>query len=150
MPEIGLAGAYEANAEDFFGTDGTNWSVMVAARFTAFDGKGRSARLRHARHEERRASSMREMLSQSVGLEVRKAYYNLQAASKRLEQATRAVEMSKESLRIVTDRYKEGLTTVVELLDAETALTRARTREVGARRDMLLGRASLDLAVGRL
>lgn len=149
-PEVGLVGAYEANSEDFIGTDGTNWSVVVAARFTAFDGNSTRARVRAARERHKQARLMKEFLARSVGLEVRTAFHDLQAAAKRLEQTERAVEMSRESLRIVTDRYREGLTTLVELLDAETALTRARSREVSARRDMLIGEASLDLAVGRL
>jgi outer membrane protein TolC len=53
-------------------------------------------------------------------------------------------------LEIVEDRYREGLTTLTELLDAETALTRARLRRLAARRDLFLARASLDLATGRL
>jgi len=149
-PEVGLVGSYEANSEDFIGTDGTNWSVVVAAKFTAFDGNGTRARTRAARERYNQAQLMKEYLARSVGLEVRSAFHDLQAANKRLEQTVRAVEMSREGLRIVTDRYREGLTTLVELLEAETALTRARSREVAARRDMLLGAASLDLAVGRL
>jgi outer membrane protein TolC len=150
LPEIGLVGTYEANAEDFIGGDGTNWSVIAAARFTAFDGKATRARIKQAQERSNRAQFMKEYLWRSVGLEVRRAWHDLQASRKRLEQALRAVEMSDESLRIVRDRYREGLTTLVELLDAETALTRARTREVAARRDVLLGEATLDLAVGRL
>jgi outer membrane protein len=124
--------------------------VVVAARFTAFDGNGTRARIRAARERHNQARLMNEFLARSVGLEVRRVFHDLQAANKRLEQTVRAVEMSRESLRIVTDRYREGLTTLVELLEAETALTHARSREVAARRDMLLGEASLDLAVGRL
>ena len=78
------------------------------------------------------------------------AFHDLRASRKRLEQATQATELAAESLRTVRDRYGEGLTTFVELLDVETALTRARTRTIAARRDVLLSKANLDLAVGRL
>jgi outer membrane protein TolC len=150
LPEVGLVGSYEANAEDFVGGDGTNWSVMAAARFTVFDGRATRARVRQARERHDGARRMNEFLRHAVGLEVRQAWYEVQAARKRLEQTVRAVEMSGESLRIVEDRYREGLVTLVELLEAENALTRARTREVAARRDLLTGQATLDLAVGRL
>ena len=52
-------------------------------------------------------------------------------------------------MRIIENRYREGLTTLIELLDAETALTQARTRAIGAGRDLLLSQATLDLAIGR-
>jgi outer membrane protein TolC len=85
-----------------------------------------------------------------VALEVRQAFSELRAAGQRLEQSAQSVGLARRSLTIVEDRYKEGLTTLPELLDAETALTTARLREVAARRDVLLARASLDLATGEL
>ena len=57
------------------------------------------------------------------------------------------MRLGEEGLRIVSDRYREGLTTLVELLDAEASLTRARAREVAARRDVMVSRAALDLAL---
>ncbi len=38
-PEVGVSGIYEANAENFIGADGSNWSVMAHARFRLWDGK---------------------------------------------------------------------------------------------------------------
>jgi outer membrane protein TolC len=150
LPEVGLSGAYEANAEDFIGADGTNWSVFLMARFTIFDGKQAGERVVRAQEERRAAQEMTEVMRQAVGLEVVQAFHELQAARQRLALAEASVTQAGESLRIVEDRYKEGLTMIVELLGAQTTLTAARTREVSARRDVLLGRATLDLAVGRL
>lgn len=150
LPEIGVAGLYELNAEDFIGADGTNWTLMVTASFTLFDGNGRGARVQQAEQKAVQAERLRRLLGDVVSLEVRQAWYDLRAASQRLELARRAVELARESLRIVEDRYREGLAILPELLDAQTALTRARTREVAARRDLRLGRARLDLAMGSL
>jgi outer membrane protein TolC len=59
------------------------------------------------------------------------------------------MDLAQESIRIVENRYREGLTTLIELLDAQTALTQARTRAISAGRDLLLSQATLELAVGR-
>jgi len=149
-PELGLVAAWEGNAESFFGTDGEAYSVSVALRYRLFDGGVRKARIGRARQEAREAGERRELLAQSVALEVRRAFYELRAATQRLDQARRGVDLAQRSLAIVEDRYREGLTILPELLDGETALTRARLREVTAHRDVLLGRASLDLATGNL
>jgi outer membrane protein TolC len=149
-PEVGLEGRYEANAEEFIGADGTNWSVFVGVDIPLFEGKKTRARVARAEARTREAERMRDLLRQSVELETHRAYHDLRAATKSLEQSRRAVELARESLRIVRDRYREGLTTLVELLDTEVALTRARTREVATTRALLLSRANLDLAVGRL
>lgn len=150
FPEIGVAGMYEANARDFIGADGTNWTFTVNARLTLFDGGGRAARLRQAEQKVAQAERGHRLLNDGVALQVRQAWHELQAAARRMQLARRAVDLSRESLRIVEDRYREGLAILPELLDAQTAVTRARTREVSARRDLRLGRARLDLAVGSL
>ena len=149
-PEVGVSGIYEANAEDFIGADGTNWSVMAHARWRLFNGSETRAKVARSEAEHRMARSASELLSQSVELEVLTSFHDLRSARKRLEQAALAVQLAGTSLKMVEDRYREGLTTLVELMEAETALTSARTREVQARRDLLLADATLKLAIGRL
>ena len=149
-PEVGVSGIYEANAEDFIGADGTNYSVMVGARFSLFDGKQTRASVARADAERRMASHVSAMMTQAVELEVMTTWHELKASFKSLEKTALAVEMAGAALGIVEDRYREGLTTLVELMEAETSLTSAQTREVAARRDLLLADAALKLAVGRL
>lgn len=149
-PEIGAGGMYEANAEDFIGADGTNWSVTAGLRWTLFAAGEARAQVARREAERSMANHASELLAESVELEVRTAFHELAAARKRTERTSLAVELAGAGLRIVEDRYREGLATLVELLDAETALTAARTREVAARRDLLLADAALKLAVGRL
>jgi len=149
-PEIGLEASWEANAEDFFGADGDNWALTVGFQLDLFDGHRRRARVQRADQQRREAEARAALLAESVGLEVRRAASQLQAARQRLEQGARGVTLAERSLEIVEDRYREGLTVLTELLDAQNALTRARLRQLGARRDVLLARASLDLATGNL
>ncbi len=149
-PEVGLGASWEMNAEDFFGADGDNWAVTVGVSFDAFDGHRTRARVRRAEHRTREAEEQTELLAQSISLEVRRAYFERRAARQRLEQAQKGVELGERSLEIIEDRYREGLTILPELLDAETALTRARLRRIAAERDLLLARATLDLATGDL
>ena len=149
-PEIGVGGAYEANAEDFIGADGTNWTILGTVSWDILGGFSTRPRVRRASEQQRQAAEYAEHLRQKAGLEVRQAYYDLKAARESLVHAARAVESARASLVIVEDRYKEGLTTLVELLAGQTALTASRTREVAARRDLLLADARLKLAIGRL
>jgi outer membrane protein TolC len=149
-PEVGFQGRFEANDEDFIGAQGTNWSVLVAAKIPIYQGKQSRARVARAEARTREAQRMRDLLRQSIDLETRRAFYDVRASRKSLEQSRRAVDLARESLRSVQDRYREGLTTLVELLDAETALTRSRTREIATLRELIVSQANLELAVGRL
>ena len=149
-PVVGLEGSWEANAEDFFGADGDNWALTVGLTVDLFDGHRRRSRVRRADAERREAEERSALLAEAIGLEVRRAVSEIRAAAERREQAGRGVALAERSLEIVADRYKEGLTVLTELLDAETALTRARLRRLAADRDVLLARATLDLATGSL
>ena len=149
-PVVGLEGSWEANAEDFFGADGDNWTLAVGFEVNLFDGHRRRSRARRADAERREAAERAALLAESIGLEVRRVASELRAAEARREQAELSVALAERSHGIVEDRYREGLTVLTELLDAETALTRARLRQLAAGRDVLLARATLDLATGDL
>ena len=147
-PTIGFAGSFEMNDKDFIGAEGTNWTLVGALQWSIFD-QARSARVRQQTAQQLQAERSSKLLEQYISLQVREAFLERGAAEQRLEQARRSMELAEESMRIIENRYREGLTTLIELLDAETALTQARTRAIGAGRDLLLSQATLDLAIGR-
>ena len=72
------------------------------------------------------------------------------AARERIVVAREALTHAEESLRIVQDRYDAGLTTIVELLDSEVALTMSRTNLTRTLYDATVSQARLDLSLGRL
>lgn len=149
MPEIGWSGAFEADSEEPFGDPGSNWTVGVGLRWTAFDGHATGARIGRARAELDRAERMAEQAERGTALEVESALRQLETARLRWREARRSVELAERSATIVRDRYKEGLTNVVELLQAQALSTGSRVRELRARRDLVVARAGLELAVGR-
>jgi outer membrane protein TolC len=149
MPEVAVSGFAESSSDSMFGSQSGNWGVMVGANFTVFDGNARSAAVEGGLAQRRQIQQQALLLRRAIALEVTKAYYDVQAAGERIVQAETAVELARENQRLVENRYREGMSTSVELLDAQTQLTRAQTRVVAARRDLMLGRAALDLAVGR-
>ena len=149
FPEVAISGFAESNSDSMFGGQSGNWGFMVGANFTVFDGNARSAAVDQGLAQRRQIQEQAALLQRAIALQVTQAFYDVQAASERIVQAGTAVELARENLRIVENRYREGMSTSVELLDAQTALTMAQTRVVSARRDLMLGRAALDLAVGR-
>jgi outer membrane protein TolC len=147
-PTIGFAGSFEMNDKDFIGAEGTNWTLVGALQWSIFD-HARSAKVRQRTAQQLQAERSTKLLEQHISMQVREAFLERGAAEQRLEQARWSMELAEESMRIIENRYREGLTTLIELLDAETALTQARTRAIGAGRDLLLSQATLDLAIGR-
>jgi outer membrane protein TolC len=150
LPELGWSGAYEADSEAAFDDPGTSWALGVGLTWTGFDGGAGAARIARAQAGLERAQNLLEQARRGVALEVEAAARGLEAARLRLAEAAQAVTLAARSAEIVRDRYREGLTTVVELLEAETLLSGSRIRELQARRDLRVARAELALATGSL
>jgi outer membrane protein len=147
-PEFGIGASAEANAENFIGADGTNWTIMATFRWALYDGGATKARLMQTRETEEATRVQEELLRQEIALQVRQAVTRLATARENQALSLEAVGMAEESLRIVADRYAEGLVPLVQLLETESALTRARFREAGARHEQFVAASYVDLAVG--
>jgi outer membrane protein TolC len=126
-----------------------DYLIGASVTFNLFDA-GRKARIAQARAASELAANEREHLANQIRLEVVRAYQEYVSARERLVVAERVISHAAEALRIVQDRYHEGLTTITEVLRAETALVRARLNLLAARYDHYVGYANVLLATGRL
>lgn len=150
LPEVGFGAQLEWNARDIFGNDGDNWTVGASLRVPLFEGTETAARLRRARARTRGLEAARDHLAHGIRVQVIAALAGARSAEGRLAVTGDAVARAEESLRIVRERYAEGMAVVVELLDAEAAMTRARGNRTRAVHDLRVSLAGLDLAMGRL
>jgi outer membrane protein TolC len=74
------------------------------------------------------------------------ALLKLKAAHEKVLVARDAVTAAREGLRIVTNQYREGLASMVDLLDTQAAATMAEGNLVQARHDYHVGLANLEFA----
>jgi outer membrane protein TolC len=126
-----------------------DYLIGASVTFNLFDA-GRKARIAQARAAAELAANEREHLANQIRLEVVRAYQEYVSARERLIVAERVIGHTAEALRIVQDRYHEGLTTITEVLRAETALAHARLNLIAARYDNYVGYATVLLVTGRL
>jgi outer membrane protein len=149
-PKIGLFGSAERDAMTLGGPSGTNWTAGARLDFNIFAGGAQKARVAEAIANANKAKHNVEWFRSGVQMEVRKAYLDGNAAAQRAASARDAAEQAKESLRIVQNRYETGLTTVTELLRAQTAQLDAKTEYLAALQDWQVARAQLERAAGVL
>jgi outer membrane protein TolC len=150
LPQAGLVAAYELNDEALLGSSGRNWTAMLSVSVNVFDGLGSASRVRRALAGEERAAALVEGFEAQVALEVRMAHAELAGALARGEAARSAAGEAEEAMQIARDRYENGLATLTDLLDQETALTSARARAAQADFDRRDAEAALLLAMGAL
>lgn len=126
-----------------------DYTIGASIRFTLLD-RSRPAKVAQAQVEKRLAETERDRLSDGLRNEVVSAYYRYRAAEQQVAVADAALSQAVEGLRIVQNRYEAGLTTVTEMLRAETAVVRARMNVAVSRHGQYLGYATVLLSVGEL
>lgn len=149
-PRVNLFAGWEADNQAFLGNGGTHWLGGVEVEFDIFQGGAKRARVARENARREQVSSLRAAVESGVRLEVRRAYFDFDAAQQQVEVARAAVAQAEESLRIIQNRYEAGLTTITDLLRAEDATNRARSRYWEALYRRQTGYANVELATGTL
>jgi outer membrane protein TolC len=130
-PEVGLTYRYmrEGDEPNVSGSpvhDPSSWDVTAGLTWTLWEW----GKTRNAVAEKNRAKSElfynKQGLEDSIGLQVKSAVLSLEEAEKNIPTTRKALEQAEENLRVNEERYRAQVTTITEVLDAQTLLTRAR------------------------
>ena len=150
VPQVGLMASYEQDTQAWSPSAwGDNWMLGVQLRLPLFDGGARSGRLQTAKAQALMAEKAIVDLKQKVAVEVKSAWVKARAAEERVAVTTESEAQARENQRIVALRYGEGMATITDLLDADTALTAAALTRAQAIYDVLVERARLMWAMGK-
>ncbi|RPJ64735.1 MAG: hypothetical protein EHM24_22190 [Acidobacteria bacterium] len=149
LPQLGVQAMYEWNGHAF-GDRAGSWMIAGQARINLFAGGGDLARLRAANEAAARAAAERQSAEAGLRLEIRTATAQLESAQARNAVARSAVLQAHESQRIIRDRYETGLAAVNDVLRAANALLDAESQRISATVDVIVARAALDRAVGKI
>lgn len=150
FPVIGLHGVLEADRQNFVTKGGGNWMFAASARWTLFDGNGTRAAVAEASHKKEAADATARQVDSAVRLEVRQSIATLDASRDRVTVTDASVAQAEESMRIIRNRYSNGLANVTDLLRGETALLEAKTRRLAALYDLRVAAVQLEAATGSL
>jgi outer membrane protein TolC len=150
LPQVSFRVMIEADRQRFINRGGANWLAGATLRWNLFDGFAAKARIDEAGQAIIRARAGERQIASAVSLQVRSAYLNLKSAQDRIQLAEATVAQAEENLRIVKNRFDNGLNNVTELLRSETALMEASVRRLAAVHDQRLAAAGLELATGTL
>ncbi|OGP88578.1 MAG: hypothetical protein A2156_06255 [Deltaproteobacteria bacterium RBG_16_48_10] len=148
LPTLDFMATYGGSGKDL-SSSSPDYTISANLTFNLFD-PGRNARISKARAAESMATAEQEHLANQIRLEVVRAYQQYVSARERLVVVGEVIDQATETHRIVQNRYREGLTTITEVLRAETALVRARLHLVAARYDHYVSYAQVLLSCGKL
>ncbi len=137
LPTLSLSANYAMNymGDSFRGETFRHFPVSVISlnlRFPLFTGLSRSASITKAKIELQSSSLDGQMLSESLTMAYSNALSSLGQNLRSMESQKRNREMAREVLAAVEVRYREGLASLSELLDADSALIRSQMNYVNA------------------
>jgi outer membrane protein TolC len=149
-PRVNAFGSWQTDSPSVGWNGGNNWTAGLEVSLDLFEGGSKRARLARERATADRIEAAREAATDSVRLEVRSAYAELDSAQQQVEVARAAIEQAQESLRVTQNRFNAGLTTLTDLLRVEEAAHRAQTDYWDAVYRVRISFANLQLATGEL
>lgn len=148
-PSIHLRGVYEKNSADFDHQE-ESYTVGAVMQMNLFKGFGIDSKIRNATASLSQLQELMDGMKLGIRMETREAFLEAASSWQRIQVSQSALNQADEGLRIVQNRYKTGLLTLVSLLDAELANQQAKMSHKKALHDYKVAMAKLALAAGTI
>lgn len=126
-----------------------NWSGGVTLTWQLYQGGLTRAQVSENSAKLAALAAQRDGLRQQVRVELEQARLGVRAAKASLAAAGEALTNARERLRLAEGRYQTGAGSIIELGDAQVALTNAAAQRVQADYNLSSARAQLLRALGR-
>ena len=126
------------------------WGVGLALTWSLFEGGARKRKLEIARSEHEAAQHELEDARDKAISQVWRFYTDTKLAIRRLEVAAALVEASQKSYEQTFEGYRNGLSSLVDVLGARRALSQADYVQLDTRATLLESAAALAFASGDL
>jgi len=154
LPNLSLLVTYRrARPSPLDGTQ-NEWDDQLGAGISLevpiFDGLRTLGKVRQSKAEFERRKIELSDTEEAILLEVRQAVLSLEDAAELVESQEANLERAKEGLRLAEARYRNDMSTQVEVLDARAALVAAQGLYHQAVYDHVLARLKLEKATGTL
>lgn len=157
-----VKGDYQPTLRTFFNYGGSNssqydptqaewgwhWTAGLTLQWSIIDGGERAGRVLETRLALDQARSDLDDLRRAVRLEVRQAYLDLTHTREVLTVAKDTVGLAERGLAIARTRYEQGVSTYLEFMETNLALSTAKLQLCQALRDHAVAGARIRCASG--
>jgi len=127
-----------------------SWDVTVAVQMNIWDWGSIYYRTSQAKHRLKQLQEAYKQLQDGIVLEVTQSYLGLMEAQQKVQATEKNVGQAEENFRVTHEKFKQGMVTNTELLDAQTMLTQAKVEYINALADYNIAKARLMRAMGIL
>ncbi len=125
-----------------------DYRANVSANWNIFDSNVTRSNVQAAEANYNKAGYTLSDTEDNVDLEVRQAYLNMREAEKRFNSTSLAVQQAQEDYFIASEKYRVGAGIILDVIDAELALSQAKLNYTSAQYDYARYKANLEYAIG--
>ena len=128
------------NSHSASATLGLDWNI--------FDSGVTRAQVKSAETDRDIAKLTYQKDKENIDLAVREAYYNMREAEKRFNSTQDAVHQAEEDAFIAREKYRAGEGLMLDIIDAQEALSKAKLNHISAQYDYARYKATVENAMG--
>ena len=131
LPTVGVGVSY-AYEDLLFDKSRNHFIMMATVSVPISDWWGGSHKIKRAKLEEQKAVRLQQDGNEKLQLKMQQSWNLLTESYKQIVLAESAVKESEENLRMQTNNYKTGVSSLSELLDAQSLFQKSRNRYTDA------------------
>lgn len=154
LPKLALMGGYLASNPSVFNSFEHKlkgmWNVGVTLNIPILTWGNRSYKVKAAKAEAFMQRYETEEVKEKIELQVNQCLQKLQESMERYQTTIRSVDEAEENLRYANHGMKEGVITLSNVMEAQTAWLKAKSEWVNAQVDVRLANLYLRKAIGAI
>ena len=154
LPKVALMGGYLASNPSVFNSFERKmkgmWNVGITLNVPILTWGDRSYKVKSAKAEALMHRYETEEVKEKIELQVNQCRQKLQESMERYQTTLRSVDEAEENLRYANLGLKEGVITLSNVMEAQTAWLKAKSEWVNAQVDVRLANLYLRKAVGSI
>jgi len=125
-------------------------NVGVTLSIPIFDGLLKANQAQEKKWQAEQLKQQQKLLENNITLEIQQAQINYQNNMASLEWQKENMELAREVITVAEAKYREGLGSNLEVVEANTSLKEAQTNYYAAVYDLLISQIELRKALGQL
>jgi outer membrane protein len=150
LPTVNTSGNYNwASNDSPFGDINGSWSLRLGMSFPVFNRFQREESIERAGVQANIARMQLEDTRRLARANLERVLGSLETARQQIDLAARALEVAEEDLRMQQERYRLGVSTILDQVTSQENVVRAEADLIAARYDYQLARAELESLIGR-
>jgi outer membrane protein TolC len=140
LPRLNAFGSYQLNDKKFTGFNANSYMAGLQLTWNIFDGNNIKRQVAGLKLEQDKLGVQLHSMRQENQMMLDKGYRDLANALFRIKQQNAAIAQADEALRILQNRYQEGLVNTTDVLTAQTQL---------AQQKLMLAQANLSYNISQ-